>query len=147
MPISLNQGKREMTGQKYDWDFESLLMACQYGKTSEKVLVGQDCDVSHRSFKCWHQFRSLISLEQQPCSEQFASFDKVLVLCAGWHNGSTVKLMQRECKYNAETTYQIRPKRPRTETSRTETTHAETTQGWNDFGLKRLRVQDNSLQR
>ena len=35
-------------------------------------------------------------------------------------------------KYKAETTYQIRPKRPRTEM-----TQAETTQGRNDSGLKR----------
>ena len=35
-------------------------------------------------------------------------------------------------KYKAETTYQIRPKRPRTETIQ-----AETTQGRNDSGLKR----------
>ena len=32
-------------------------------------------------------------------------------------------------KYKAETTYQIRPKRPRTETTQAETTKAETTQG------------------
>ena len=40
-------------------------------------------------------------------------------------------------KYKAETTYQIRPKRPRTETTQAETTQAETTQGQNDSGLKR----------
>ena len=40
-------------------------------------------------------------------------------------------------KYKAETTYQIRPKRPRTETTQAETTQAETTQGRNDSGLKR----------
>ena len=32
-------------------------------------------------------------------------------------------------KYKVETTYQIRPKRPRTETTQAETTQAETTQG------------------
>ena len=41
-------------------------------------------------------------------------------------------------KYKAETTYQIRPKRPGTETTQAETTQAETTQDRNDSGLKRL---------
>ena len=40
-------------------------------------------------------------------------------------------------KYKAVTTYQIRPKRPRTETTQAETTQGETTQRRNDFGLKR----------
>ena len=40
-------------------------------------------------------------------------------------------------KYKAETTYQIRPKQPRTETTQAETTQAETTRGRNDSGPKR----------
>ena len=40
-------------------------------------------------------------------------------------------------KYKAETTYQSRPKRPRTEMTQAETTQAETTQCRNDSGLKR----------
>ena len=40
-------------------------------------------------------------------------------------------------RYKAETTYQIRPKRPRTGITHAETTLAETTQGWNDSGPKR----------
>ena len=48
-------------------------------------------------------------------------------------------LYYRQCliKYKAKTTHQIRPKRPRTETTQVETTQAETTQGRNDSGLKR----------
>ena len=46
-------------------------------------------------------------------------------------------------KYKAETIYQIRPKRPRTETTQAETTKAETTQGRNDSGLKWLRAETN----
>ena len=44
----------------------------------------------------------------------------------------TLYYCQGLIKYNAETTYQIRPKRPRTEP-----TQAETAQGRNDSGLKR----------
>ena len=44
----------------------------------------------------------------------------------------TLYYCQGLIKYKAETIYQIRPKRPRTET-----TQAETTQGRNDSGLKR----------
>ena len=44
----------------------------------------------------------------------------------------TLYFCQSLIKYKAETTYQIRPKRPRTEK-----TQAETTQGRNDSGLKR----------
>ena len=40
-------------------------------------------------------------------------------------------------KYKAETTYQIRPKRPRAETTQVKMTQAETTPGRNDSGLKR----------
>ena len=43
----------------------------------------------------------------------------------------TLYCWQGVIKYKAETTFQIRPKRPRTET-----TQAETTQGRNDSGLK-----------
>ena len=39
-------------------------------------------------------------------------------------------------KYLAEMTYQIRPKRPRTETTQAEMSQTETTQGRNDSGLK-----------
>ena len=49
----------------------------------------------------------------------------------------TLYYCQGLIKYKAETTYQIRPKRPRTETTKTETTQAETTRGRNDSGLKR----------
>ena len=49
----------------------------------------------------------------------------------------TLYYCQGLIKYKAETTYQIRPKRPRTETTQAETTQAETTQGRNDSGLKR----------
>ena len=49
----------------------------------------------------------------------------------------TLNYCQGLIKYNAETTYQIRPKRPRTETTQAETTQAETTQGRNESGLKR----------
>ena len=49
----------------------------------------------------------------------------------------TLYYCQGLIKYKAETTYQIRPKRPRTKTTQAETTQAETTQGRNDSGLKR----------
>ena len=49
----------------------------------------------------------------------------------------TLYYCQGLIKYKAETTYQIRPKRPRTETTQAETTQAETTQGRNDSGPKR----------
>ena len=49
----------------------------------------------------------------------------------------TLYYCQGLIKYKAETTYQIRPKRPRTETTQGETIQAETTQGRNDSGLKR----------
>ena len=49
----------------------------------------------------------------------------------------TLYYCQGLIKYKAETTYQIRPKRPRTEKTQAETTQAETTQGRNDSGLKR----------
>ena len=49
----------------------------------------------------------------------------------------TLYYCQGLIKYKAETTYQIRPKRPRTETTQAETTQAETTQGRNNSGLKR----------
>ena len=49
----------------------------------------------------------------------------------------TLYYCQGLIKYKAETTYQIGPKRPRTETTQAETTQAETTQGRNDSGLKR----------
>ena len=49
----------------------------------------------------------------------------------------TLYYCQGLIKYKAETTYQVRPKRPRTETTQAETTQAETTQGRNDSGLKR----------
>ena len=49
----------------------------------------------------------------------------------------TLYYCQGLIKYKAETTYQIRPKLPRTETTQAETNQAETTQGRNDSGLKR----------
>ena len=49
----------------------------------------------------------------------------------------TLYYCQGFIKYKAETTYQIRPKRRRTETTQAETTRAETTQGRNDSRLKR----------
>ena len=49
----------------------------------------------------------------------------------------TLYYCQGLIKYKAETTYQIRPKRPWTETTQAETTQAETTQGRNDSGPKR----------
>ena len=49
----------------------------------------------------------------------------------------TLYYCQGLIKCKAETTYQIRPLRPRTETTRAETTQAETTQGRNDSGTKR----------
>ena len=49
----------------------------------------------------------------------------------------TLYYCQGLIKYKAKTTYQIRPKRSRTEMTQAETTQAETTQGRNDSGLKR----------
>ena len=49
----------------------------------------------------------------------------------------TLYYCQGLIKYKAETTYQIRPKRPSTDTTQAETTQAEPTQGRNDSGLKR----------
>ena len=44
-------------------------------------------------------------------------------------------------EYKAETTYQIRPKRARTETTQAETTQTETTQGRNDSDQNDSRMQ------
>ena len=49
----------------------------------------------------------------------------------------TLYYCQGLIKYKAETTYQIRPNPPRTETTQAETTQAETTLGRNDSGQKR----------
>ena len=49
----------------------------------------------------------------------------------------TLYYCQGLIKYKAETTNQIRPKRPRTETTQAETTQTETTQNRNDSGPKR----------
>ena len=49
----------------------------------------------------------------------------------------TLYYCQGLIKYKAETTYQIRSKRPRTETAQAETIQAETTQGRNYSGPKR----------
>ena len=48
----------------------------------------------------------------------------------------TLYYCQGLIKYKAETTYQIRQKRPRTVRTQAETTQAETTQGRHDSGLK-----------
>ena len=49
----------------------------------------------------------------------------------------TLYYRQGLIKYKAETTFQIRPNRPRTETTQAKTTQAETTQDRDDSGLKR----------
>ena len=53
----------------------------------------------------------------------------------------TLYYCQGLIKYKAETTYQIRPKRSRAETTQAETTQAETTQGRNDSDQNDPRMQ------
>ena len=59
------------------------------------------------------------------------------------HTPTCINLYYCQCliKYKAETTYQIRPKRSRAETTQAETTQAETIQSRNDSDQNDPRMQ------